>query len=220
MSGAFTKNAGTNAIWCRIAAGKIVRSATEDTPGAVKVEKKKNGQGTGEFRWELHDDQVTGKIVGLRVQEQEFGGETTRQLIVCLSYVGERINVTLKEGDRYWRGFMYRLLNIKLNENITFSPYDFETKEGSRKIGLNIIQNEAKVPTAFTKENSGGMPDMQYVMYKGKERPDFSAQDKWLNDNILLPINAKLSELLTVAAGPVAAGQAMPEPEEEDDLPF
>lgn len=213
-----------SAIWCRIAGGKIVRSATDTTPGAVRVEKKKDGQGTGEFRWELHDEFVLGRIISLRVNEQTFHGEVLRQLVIGMDYKGQRVNLTLKEGDRYWRAFMLRLPNIDLSSTLTFLPYDFEPREGGRRIGLNIEQNGAKVLPKWTKENPGELPQMVYVKFKGKDRPDFTDQDEWLNKNVLLPAGVKLAEM--VNAAPVtndpAASYTGPAPvgEGDDDLPF
>lgn len=224
----FASREGGNATWCRIAGGKVVRTATDSTPGAVKVEKKKEGQGTGEFRWELHDDTVRGRIIGLRIQEQTFGGEVMRQLVVTLSYVGHRVNVTLKEGDRYWRAFMLRLPNVDLLREVSLCPFDFKDKETQKPIiGMNIMQDEVKILPVFTKDNPGDMPPMVTVFYKGKDRADFSAQDEWLNKHILLPVNAKLAELVTTTSGttndPAALYDAKAPAsigDDDDGLPF
>lgn len=204
-------------LWCRIAGGKVIRSAKEDTPGAVKVEKKNSqGQGTGEFRWELHNDEISGKIIRFERKEQTFNGEVSYNLVVALYHAASdtRVNVQLKEGDRYWRGLMTRLPNVDLSEAITLSPYDFKPEDDGRKIGLNVSQRGEKIQPAFTKDAPNGLPPMQRVMFKGKERADFTEQDDWLNKNVLLPVNAKLAALVNVAA------TAAPVPvADDDDLP-
>lgn len=215
-------NHQSSGVWCRIAGGKVVRKAEETTPGAVKVEIKKNGQGTGEFRWELHDDNVNGRIISFERRSQQFAGEEVRTLIVRLMHrpTGTQVNVQLSEGGRYWRAFMYRLGHVVLAEDVTIAPYDFiPDGEAKPRIGLNIQQGGSKVPAQFSRENTGGMPDAVKVMFKGKERLDFTAQDDWLNQNVLLPVNVKLTAI-TNADASTAADVAAPEPEELDDLPF
>lgn len=235
MDSPFTNRTGGNAIWCRIAGGKIIRKADETTPGAVKVEKKRNGQGTGEYRWELHDDGVTGTIIGFERRTETFNGEDNTTLIVTLKHEksGALVKVQLNQGQRYWRDFMYRLPNVDLRREIELRPYDFlPTGEEKQKIGLNVLHSGTKVDRAFSKENPGGVPPAVQVMYKGKERLDFTTQDQWLNDNVLIPANAKLAELLSIAgqsitndppgtyAKPVPAPAPADAPMEDDDLPF
>lgn len=220
-SSPFGNRQGSGATWCRIAGGKIIRQAEEHTPGAVNVEIKEKGEPTGKFRWELHDDNVTGRITKLSVQSKEFHGEELRQLVVSLTYVGHNVNVTMKEGDRYWRAFMLRLPNVKLLDEVTFAPFDFESKEGNRIIGMNLLQHTEKVPPVWTKDNPGELPPMQRVVYKGKERADFTAQDEWLNQNVLLPVNAKLATIVVQAPAAVPAAPApAAQVDEDDDLPW
>ncbi len=214
----FGNRQGAGAIWCRIAGGKIIRQADEHTPGAVKVEIKEKGEPTGKFRWELHDETLVGRITKLAVQSKEFHGEELRQLVVSLSYVGVNVNVTMNEGDRYWRAFMTRLPNVKLLDDVTFAPFDFTGRDGNRVIGMNILQHGEKVLPVWTKDNPGELPPMQYVTYKGKDRADFTAQDAWLNQNVLVPINAKLATIMQQT--PPAPVAAAPQSDETDDLPF
>ena len=218
----FGNHGNSGAIWCRIARGKIVRQATEGTPGAVRIEKKnREGEPTGEIMWELHDDTVSGRITSLTVKEREFHGEVVRQLIITLAFMDLRICVVLKEGDRYWRYFMMRLPNINTLHDVTLAPYDFEPQDGGRRIGLNILQDGEKVQPVWTRDNPGELPHMDRVVYKGKERADFTKQDEWLVKNILTPTAEKLAALdlqRTAATGE-------PEPEavggdDTDDLPF
>lgn len=220
-SSPFGNRQGSGAIWCRIAGGKIIRSADENTPGAVRVEIMRDHQPTGQHRWELHDETVTGRIIKLNNHEQTFHGEVVRSLIVTLAFGSAVVKLSLKEGDRYWRAFMMRLPNVDVLKPVTIAPYDFEPQDGGRRIGLNIMQDDAKVQPVWTRDNPGQLPQMERVMYKGKERPDFTAQDEWLNQNVLLPVNAKLA---TIVAQAPAAMPAAPAPsaqvDEDDDLPW
>lgn len=221
MSSPFGTRKSTG-VWCRVAGGKIVRSAEETTPGAVKVEKKKNGLPTGEFKWELHDDTVAGTIIGFERKIDQYNGEPANSLIMRLVHneSGTQVNVQLPEGNRYWRGVLYRLLNLDVTLPITIAPYEFTPDgESKPKIGLNILQKGEKVPAAFSKDNPQGMPDATRVTFKGKERLDFTAQDEWLLQHVLLPVNAKLAEVLNAQA--TAPAPAVPGNDEElDDLPF
>lgn len=229
-SSPFSNNSNGGAIWCRVAGGKIVRTATETTPGAIRVEVMRDGAPTGEYRYELHDQAVSGRIVKLHNTEKVFHGETVRNLVATLDFQGVRVCVQFKEGDRYWRALCTRLPNVNLLEDVKIAPYDFEP-EGERRIGLVVWQGDKKVQPAFTRDNPGQLPPMQRVMYKGKERSDFTAQDQWINQHILLPIGTKLAAMPGAAAVPAEA-PARPEPVaarpqvaappvgDEDDLPF
>lgn len=214
----------SSGVWCRIAGGKVVRNADERTPGAVKVEKMKNGQGTGEYRWELHDDTVEGKLLGFERKTQTFGNETLTTLVVKLvhQHSGTQVNVQLTEGGRYWRAFMYRLPNVDTTRDIVIAPYDFVPQgEAKSKIGLNVLQGNDKVLPRFTKDQPGDMPDAKTVTFQGKDRLDFFDQDEWLNKVVLLPINAKIAEIANAHATNEAAVADMPPVNnDDDDLPF
>ena len=221
MSTSPFSNRKSSGLWCRIAAGKIVRSATEETPGAVQVEKKRNGQGTGEYRWELHDDAVSGRIIRFEQKTDNWNGEDIQYLILGLHHKASDtiINIQFKEGDRYWRALMYRLTGIDLSKEITLAPYDFEPKEGGRRIGMNVLQDEEKIPASFTKDDPNGLPEMEWVTFKGKKRADFTKQDAWLNGNVLRPTADRLTALL-VTSMPIGEPSDSDDANEEDDLPF
>jgi hypothetical protein len=193
MSTAFSDSTGSG-IWCTISGGKVRRKATEDTPKAVKIEiMNKDGTPSGEHKWVLQNDRVTGVITDMKITEKEFNGETMYQLVIRLIHDNKIINLALKQGDRYWRAFMVRLPNLDLSKEVTFAPFDFKDRmTGKDIIGMNLLQDDKKIPPAFTKDNRGGMPDMDKVMYKGKERADFSRQDDWLNSQVLMAAIAKL----------------------------
>ena len=184
-------------IYCRIAAGKVCRKANENDPGAVKVEKRKNGKGTGEFKYELQNKEVSGRITGFKSNTHPQYG-TTLTVVIETGTGEEPVNVQMGEGDRYWRAFMTRLPNIDIKKPITFAPYDFlPAGESKRKIGLNLFQGGAKIPSKYTKDFQGDMPPPERPMVKGVQVWDFYAQDQWLNNNVLLPIAVQLGGMKT-----------------------
>lgn len=222
MSSPFGTRKSTG-VWCRIAGGKICRNAEETTPGAVKVEKQKNGQGTGEFRWELHDDTIEGRIVGFERKTQTFGNEESTTLIVRLfhSESGTMVNVQLTEGGRYWRAFMYRLPNVDTSRDVVIAPYDFIPQgETKPKIGLTIKQGADKVPSRFSREENGGMPEAVSVTFKGKDRLDFTRQDEWLNKVVLAPVSEKVAFASNEAASAEPVSTEKDSTSDDDDLPF
>lgn len=188
----------TSGVFCRIASGKVVRNAEKGTPGAIRVEKKdKKGNGTGEFTYQIHNDTVDGRIVGLQAKADSYNGEEMRKLVITLNDGSEVINVDINEKSRYWQGFMYALPNIDLSRPVELAPYDFTPKgETKPKIGMNVKQGGQKVPPAFTRDAPGKLPPPTEAMFEGKTRLDFFNQRQWLLDNVLPDAVSRIQESL------------------------
>lgn len=186
------QNSG-NTTYFRVASGKLVRSAKEDTPGAVAV---KNAS-TGETVWQLHDEWVQGRIIALDDKDGEFG----KSLTVVLDDVGSRYQVDLKDGSMYWSDFLKRLPNVDLSQDVTLFPYSIE--EEGRKVpnqGVSMKQGGAKVARAFTKENPNGLPQPVSVKFNGKDQLDWGPQNEFLVNTVLSEARKKLGSAQPVAA--------------------
>lgn len=185
----------SSGTWCRIGNGKIIRKAEATTPGAVKVPKKddkgnavldKNGQ--PEYKYELHSDNVTGYITGIRTDESDYG----RNLVLTLQHSqAGTINVSLPEGKRYW-GWLVRMLpNVDLTKPVTISPWDYiKRSDGKRTIGLAVNQGEEDLRWAFTAEET---PKANVVKINNQEHLDFGPVINFLIEKSLVPFQAKLA---------------------------
>jgi hypothetical protein len=188
----------SNAIYYRMSGGKVTRNAMEGEAGAVKVEKMKEGKGTGEYRMEIQSDTITGYIVGFRSNTHPQWG-TTLSVIMDMKD-GKSTMLQMKEGDRYWRALLMRLPNIDTSKPVKFKPYDWMPPgENKRKIGVVIEQGGVKVPPAWTRENPGQLPPPTRPVVKGKETYDFYDQDQWLINTVLLPIATTLGGMSTTS---------------------
>ena len=195
----------TSGVFCRIASGKVVRNADQGTPGAIRVEKKdKKGNGTGEFKYEIHNDTVDGRIVRLQAKVDQYNGEEIRKLTVTLNDGGQIIHVDLNEKSRYWQGLMYALPNVDFSKPVELAPYDFIPKGDIKPItGMNIKQDGQKVQPAFTKETPGKLPQPVITKFDGKDRYDFFDQRQWLLSEVLPDATQRIQESLGAEPAPM-----------------
>ena len=205
----------------------MVRSAKSDTPGAVKVETTdKEGKGTGEYTYQVHSGTVTGRIVSTSEQQDEFDGNVTTKFILTLRHpsAGD-INVTIPEGRKYWMAFMNAAPNIDPAKPITLSPYDYVNKQGARKIGLGVKQDDNDVPWKYVKDTPDGPPQLQPVMLAngkpfvkgGKTVYDWDPIIEWYKANVLLDLEARVIKALE--SHPISViSTPEPEPNDFDDM--
>lgn len=190
--------------WCRIAGGKVVRSAKADTPGAIKVESTdKDGKGTGEYTYQVQNGEVTGHITGHSEQTDVFDGTETKKLVVHLLHpAAGNINLTIKEGSRYWHGYVNSLPNVDLRKPVTFGPYDYVNKAGDRKIGMGLKQGGEEVKYRYNKDSTDGPPALQPIMLangkplvkNGRTQYDWDPIIEWHKANTLMAAEARLVE--------------------------
>ena len=171
-----TSNGGS-VIYLRIANGKVVETVTADHEKAVMRINKNN-----KTVYERHDDFVEGVITSMHERTGEIGGEETKELNVRIHSGGEDFQLSLKEGSRQWSSFAMRLPNLDLTKPVRFSPYDFEAPDtGDRIIGMNVFQDGVKVPSKWTKDNPGKLPQGEVVKVKGKkDQWNFYERDQFL----------------------------------------
>lgn len=151
-----------NRTFISIVNGKWAKRVTDQTPNAVKriIENKKDG--SKKEVYELIYDTVSGFITSIEIDETGKFGD---QLKINMEDVGESFTVTLSMSGREAKNFLCLLKNIRLNEPVTLSPYNFTSKEDGRNvIGMNSYQGgvgkEFKVKPYFSKETPNGLPQV------------------------------------------------------------
>jgi hypothetical protein len=129
--------------------GKIVQRVPQGTEGSIERVTK-----NGETIYELHFESFSAEIKNMYVEKTDFG----MQCRLVLSDMGQEFILNIPTESSVFDSLAKRVPNIKRGVYYTIKPYDFESKEGKRMIGINIFDGTTKVEPCFTKDNPGGVP--------------------------------------------------------------
>lgn len=202
------------------------------TPGAktyLKADGSVAADKDGNHLWRIETTYLEGQITGLstRVNEEGFGDGPVTYLEIEFDKEGV---LSLRAGDRYWSNFLQKLLNIDLKRPLWMTPYNFETKEGSKQVGFDIRQNPAeprgtKVPSAFGinpdkskffPQGMSALPDAEVKVINRKDVYDWTARDEYLEREVLLPIKELLESAEDHAALPAESLPAVADESGQD----
>lgn len=167
--------------YVNIVGGKFATKAEEGAEGAVSRVNKNN-----KTVWEFLHDKLSGTIDSIIVQKNEKLG--AYEYILDVNDIGEHYSVSIPADSKYGDSLASKVPNIAIKTWSLIQPYDFEDKtrinpntgKSQKQTGISIIQNEVKVPSAYTKENPNGLPQMEgkldeeeYKIFKIKQRKFF-----------------------------------------------
>lgn len=162
------ENAGT--IYLTVANGKLVRQHKEPNKDtATRVNKKGNTVHEEFFK------DLTGIITNISVKEDKGWG---KQWQVTFKDGEDRFMVQMNYSGRYSSSFLKALPNVVQGEPVRFMPWEMDdrNKPGKTITGVTMYQDDGngmvKVPSAFTKEEPNGLPEMKKVRVKGVETWD------------------------------------------------
>jgi hypothetical protein len=194
------KGESAGMIYLSVANGKLVQQVKEQTTTSVSRINKVDKTVHEEFFKDL-----TGVITKIETKENEFG----KQWQIVFQDGDSKYMVQMPYSGRYSSSFLKALPNITQGQPVRFMPWEMKDKNDSTKkvTGVTLYQDDGngfvKIPSAFTKEDPNGLPQMKKVKVKGKETWDDSEMMEFLEDM------AKRWLLLTPKAK-----------EPEDKLPF
>lgn len=129
--------------------GTFRRKVPEGTEGAVRRTYETSDGKKGE-KWEYVAQRITGIIDYITLHEGDYG----ENLIVSFQ-LGEdeeeqdRVSVSLSAHTPFGEQFMHKLPNIDPAKPVTLVPYSFTSDDGKSVKGLNVIQDEAKLTSAY-----------------------------------------------------------------------
>ena len=215
---ALSNNSAATKVFLNIIGGKICRKTTKENPDAASRTNK-----NGELIYELQYNSLKAKVKDLNITEKEFKGEKTLNWEIVLSDVGEEYILQLPISGRVTNGFLFRLPNVNLGEEIEIVT--FLDKEKTDRTVLIVKQNGTTVKTAYTKDAPNGLPPLKSVMFKGKEQWDDTEQQFFIKEMVERTIKPKLKSLAPAAfASGVGASNEPPQADsnhdESSDLPF
>lgn len=138
--------------------GTFRKVVPEGTEGAI-VREYEDSKGNKGIKTELVFNEMEGKITGISFFDGDFG-----QLIkvVMTDEAGDE-TLSMDTSQAFAEDLMKKLPNIKLDQNVVFTPYAFVDENGKNKKGLTIKQNGEKVDNyyynAVDKKPCNGFPE-------------------------------------------------------------
>lgn len=203
--------------------GVFVERVAEGTEGAVK---RTTSPKTGQPKevWEIHFEDVGGRLTSIEVEETDFG----KKYKLGFNYVGEFHSVSIPVESRYGDSLMNKIGSVDLSKDFMLKCYSFTPKgEAKKREGINIFQNDQKLPYYFTQEDPKGKPAPEenmdaddWKIYNIKARKFYAAFIKDLDAKLK---QSKPAEFAKDVKAPQINDKQEPEPEpddQSDDLPF
>jgi hypothetical protein len=158
------ENAGT--IYLSVANGKLVQQHKQPTENTAERVNKVGKTVHEEFFRDL-----TGVITKIETKENDYG----KQWQITFQDSTDKYMVQMPYSGRYSSSFLKALPNLKQGEPVKFNPWEMQDKNNSSKTitGVTLYQDDGngmvKVPSAYTKENPNGLPEMKKKKIKGKD---------------------------------------------------
>ena len=177
-----TDNDSTKKIYLNIVSGKIAERVTAETPNAIKRYSEKKQADV----YEILNDNLTGTIAEMKIDSGDYG----KQLLITIKDMGEKYILTLPVESKFFDSFCSKIMGVDLSKEIKITPYSFMPKDSDKKkTGINIYQNDEKLPYHFTKENPQGKPfpeaenlgEDDWKIFKIKERKFFCEMIEKIN---------------------------------------
>lgn len=143
--------------------GELRRKANpEDNQEYVKKRTRKDGVEVSEYV----PSSISGIISSFEIRTEDFQGKKISKLSITLSDVGEEYVIQIPVDSRYFGSFVQKLPNIKFNNSVEISVYDFVDKANKKVAGVTVKQN-GKVADYFTKDNP--LPNVSAYPFDGDD---------------------------------------------------
>ena len=188
--------------------GKVVLSLGKEEPQVmegVQMRVNKNG----ETVYEIVNDYIAGHIVDLDLQQPPEDKPDYKELmLITMESDGTKAIVQIPFDSAYGRGFLNSASGIDFSDPVELEPYKYtDKKAGREKMGCGVIQYGKQLPwTMGTRDNPGGVPELEEVEFKGKKAWDNTKQLAFYHE-FYEELKAKVAE----AAGAEIAEEEEPE---------
>jgi len=134
----------SNLPFLTVIKGTLMQRADEGTPGA-KLRKYELKDGTKGEKWEIPYRAWSGIVRDLRFHTTDFGE--------MLNVEFDDAILSLNTDSKYFGEFVKKFASADPQKEITIAPYDFETDDGKKKTGMNVVQDGEKLYDKFTTYN-------------------------------------------------------------------
>lgn len=203
-----------------IVGGRFCIRVPEGTAGAETRVNKLGKQVT-----EKYYDNFTGKLVGIRVTDGNYG----KQWEFSFQDSGEIYKLQLGYTNSFAKNIIKMLPNVDLSKEMKVSPQTKVEADGTKKSSIFINQDGKAIKHAFTKDNPNGLPPMTQVTVKGTLVWDDTDQmiflEKMVNDTIIPKLSGAVATANTTAPVKDSLDQAVDELQagaeiNPEDVPF
>jgi len=174
----------TGGNYITILDGKLCQRVPEGTAGSVERVNK-----VGNTVHEKFYDSFTGKLVGISVQDGNYG----KTWNFSFRDNGELYTLQLSYSNSFATAFLKQLPNVDLTKVMKVSPSVKEV-DGKKRSSLFINQDGQTIKHAYTKENPNGMPDLEQVTVKGEKVWDDTKRIDFLHEMVMSNIVPKLAD--------------------------
>jgi len=131
--------------------------------------------------WELKYDTISGIIQSIEYGEKEFQGNLLRSWNIKMKDGEDYYELQMPYSSRATTMILLKLPNIDANAPIELRAYWFEK---DKKSAIAVYQKGKKIEAFWTKENPKELPQMEKVIFKGKEEWDDSKMMAYLRTYI------------------------------------
>jgi hypothetical protein len=210
-----------NGKFISIVGGRFCIRVPEGTAGAeTRVNK------LGKNVTEKYYDNFTGKLVGLKVTDGNYG----KQWEFSFQDSGEVYKLQLGYSNSFAKNIIKMLPNADLSKEMKVSPQTKVEADGTKKSSIFINQDGKALKHAFTKDAPNGLPPMTQVTVKGSLVWDDTDQMVFLEKMVMDTIVPKLGGVVTEAPATAPVKDSLDTAVEElqagaedinpDDIPF
>lgn len=183
-------NRATNVMWFNASKGKFAT-------------------GKGEDKHEY--DFIEGTVSAIEFSDDSYDGNDFRKLTLTLLDGDMVMKFGVNASNGYARQILMKLPNCDLSKPVKIQlSYEEETK----KAGAFVNQGGTSIKQFWTKENPGNLPQLEKVVFKGKEQWDGAKQSAWLEDFILKHVASKIDS--TAKSGSSESSEG----EDGENVPF
>jgi hypothetical protein len=168
---------GGSKTYLKISDGKISVRVPENTENAVKCTNKDQTKTWFESRY----PSFTGKITNILKRDTEYGA----YLAIEIEDLGNMYELQMPWSSGYSSGFFLAMPNIKLTDEVTFTPW-MKVIDDKKKTSLFITNKgeQKSVKWAWTKDEPGDLPQMKQVKVKGQLVWDDSERQEYFENFI------------------------------------
>jgi hypothetical protein len=202
-----------------IVGGRFCIRVPEGTAGAeTRVNK------LGKTVTEKYYDNFTGKLVGLKVTDGNYG----KQWEFSFQDSGEVYKLQLGYTNSFAKNILKMLPNADLSKEMKVSPQTKVEADGTKKSSVFINQDGQALKHAYTKDAPNGLPQMVQVMVKGTLVWDDTDQmvflEKMVNETIIPKLGGAVVTSSTAPVAEKSLDEAVDEiqagAENPDEIPF
>jgi hypothetical protein len=132
-------------------------------------------------------DSLEGVIEKVEFITEQYEGKNIEKVKLYVNAIGDLFILQIKTNSGYFRGLCNSLASSSTpRDMIKIVPSLKKDEKGKPKSTCFIGQNGKFLKHAFTKDNMGGLPDLEKVTFKGEVQYDNTKQiefwKNWLNE--------------------------------------